>query len=155
MRWPEHNVLWIFSAFKIINGLQKDKYKLDSPEAAVTICRVYAVQRLFKTNLTWLLPLAQEYENCESFSVHLGLLQKQLILPCLPPLFQSKRDRGSAFGGHTKVPQKVWLIVRWAEAWETVLTKCSKPTLQHYMRHATIKPRAASLLFWVRIWQHL
>lgn len=66
MCWPEHNVLWLFSAFKIINGLQKDKYKLDSSEAAVTICHVYAVQRLFKTNLTWSLLFAQEYENCKS-----------------------------------------------------------------------------------------
>lgn len=108
MRWPEHKL----SAFKIINGLQKDKYKLDSPEAAVTICHVYTVQRLFKTNLTWSLPFAQEYENCESLSVHLGLQQKPLILPWLPPCFQSKRDRGSVFGQHTEVLQKAWLIIR-------------------------------------------
>lgn len=48
---------------KIINGLQKDKYKLDSPEAAVRICHVYGAQRLFKINLTWFLLFVPEYGN--------------------------------------------------------------------------------------------
>lgn len=148
MCWPEHTMLWIFSAFKIINRLQKDKYKLDSPEAAVTFCCVHAVKRWFKTNLTWSLPFAQGYYDCESLSVHLGLLQKKLVLPWFPRLFQSKRDKGSVLGWHTEVLQK-------AEAWEPKLTKCSKPTLQHYVGYTTTKRRSTSLLFWVRIRQHL
>lgn len=48
---------------KIINGLQKDKYKLDCSEAAERICHVYGVQRLFKINLTWFLLFAPEYES--------------------------------------------------------------------------------------------
>lgn len=48
---------------KIINGLQKDKYKLNSSEAAVRICHVYGAQRLFKINLMWFLLFAPEHGN--------------------------------------------------------------------------------------------
>ena len=50
-------MLWIFSAFKIISGLQTDKYKLDSPETAVTICCVHVVQRLLERTLSGPFPL--------------------------------------------------------------------------------------------------
>lgn len=44
----------------LCNGLQKHKYKLDSPDVALTVCHVYSVQGWFKTNLMWFLSFAQE-----------------------------------------------------------------------------------------------
>lgn len=78
---------------KIINGLQKDKYKLDSSEAAVRICHVYGAQRLFKINLTWFLVFSPEYGNFVALHPT-ETTAKVANSAWLSHFFGNKRDRG-------------------------------------------------------------
>lgn len=84
---------------KIINGLQKDKYKLDSSEAAVRICHVYGAQRLFKINLKkWFLLFAPEYGNFVPLCPTV-ITAKAANSAWLSHLFGNKRAEGCCLAG--------------------------------------------------------